>query len=213
MFIVNWRTIHTRRGMNGLFCRDIKDSGVLEKCKDLALWYNPLLPVDGSDKVIIYEGWKTEDALLRHNNMSDIPEMKELFDYYVNDISNEWYQIDKLILFDINEIKENIPGHIAGCVIYKMIPGANREEFIRKAVMSGIYNQCRNDAETYEFLLPFIDKSEIVIMERWKDKDQMLAHCESKHVTVDLKDLKKDFILENSCMGFRYDHLKTAASN
>jgi len=204
IMIINWCIYETKTGMRELFCRELLASGLLHKCQTQALWYKVYLPIDGAEKVLVYQGWESAEAIERHNQAAYISQLKELKEYYVTRTVNEGYEAEEQISFSIEEISKALPGHVAGWCTYQMFPN-KKEEFCRKVIRSGIYEICKNDANYFEFLLPYDEVDEVVILERWEDDRQMLAHCVADHVTFDLCALKQGYVEANSCVGFRYN--------
>jgi len=94
---------------------------------------------------------------------------------------------------------------LASWVTYYMTPGT-REAFCRICDTSGIYEKCQHDADRYEFLLPYGGSDRIQIIERWKDDEQLWAHCNSEHVKA-LQPMKKGYVVANECVGVHVDSL------
>jgi len=87
--IVNWCTYYTKPGMRELFCAELTQSGFVGKVRNFALWYELYLPADGSDRVIVYQGWKDREHIDLHRAQEYMKSFRELKQYYVERTESE----------------------------------------------------------------------------------------------------------------------------
>lgn len=94
--IVNWCTYITKKGMREAFCHELEASGYLGKCRNYTLWYELYLPADGSDRVVVYQGWADQAHIDLHRQAEYMHIFRELKAYYVLDTKSEACTVDEL---------------------------------------------------------------------------------------------------------------------
>lgn len=83
-------------------------------------------------------------------------------------------------------------------VLYKCKPG-KRADFLEAIKREGIGEACRAEEGNlkYDYFLSDSNPDEILLVEKWKDHDALVAHREQPHMAL-LKTIKAKYVDETS---------------
>ncbi len=81
-------------------------------------------------------------------------------------------------------------------VTFRCKPG-QRKTFLEKIKAGGIDDACRREAGnvSYDYYLPADDSDDLLLIEKWKDMDALMAHAKQAHM-VRMDELKAEYVTD-----------------
>jgi len=86
-------TYYIKQGKREEFYQKVLDAGICEKSAAEGLWYEYFFPADGSDRILIYEGWKNQAQFDAHLASEHVRTLQDIKKDYLTDMKIDRYEI------------------------------------------------------------------------------------------------------------------------